>query len=71
MYLSRPVYEMLPYAYMALGAVLLGISFFVTRGSTWLMWAGMLALVVGLVLWLKRRDYRTEQSEYNRHSLDD
>jgi len=71
MYLSRPVYEMLPYAYMALGAVLLGISFFVTHGSTWLMWAGMLALVVGLVLWLKRRDYRTEQSEYNRHSLDD
>ena len=71
MYLSRPVYEMLPYAYMVLGAVLLGISFFVTQGSTWLMWAGMVALVVGLVLWLKRRDYRTARSEYNPRSLDD
>lgn len=71
MWLSRPVYEMLPYTYMALGALLLGVSFFVTRHSTWLAWAGVVALVIGLVLWLKRRDYRTAQSEYNPKSLDD
>ncbi len=71
MWLSRPVYEFLPYAYMLVGALCLVASFFIASESTLLMWAGMVALVVGLVLWLKRRDYRTAQSEYNRKSLDE
>ena len=32
---------------------------------------GALSLMAGLVLWLRRRDYRTRQSEYNSRSLDD
>ncbi len=71
MWLARPVYEFLPYAYMLAGAVLLGASFFVAGWSNALMLLGVVALVIGLVLWLKRRDYRTAQSEYNRRSLDD
>lgn len=71
MWLSRPVYEFLPYAYMLVGALCLIASFFIASGSATLMWAGVVALVIGLVLWLKRRDYRTAQSEYNRKSLDE
>lgn len=71
MWLARPVYEFLPYAYMLAGMLSLGASFFVAAWSTLLMWLGVVSLVLGLVFWLKRRDYRTAQSEYNRKSLDD
>ena len=71
MWLARPVYELLPYAYMLAGTVSLAASFFITDRSALLMWLGIASLVFGLVLWLKRRDYRTAQSEYNRKSLDD
>lgn len=71
MWLARPVYEFLPYAYMLLGVLALGASFFIADWSTWLVTLGIVCLVFGLVFWLKRRDYRTAQSEYNRKSLDD
>jgi uncharacterized membrane protein len=73
MWLSRPVYEFLPYAYMLLGALLLGAAFYgvASNWSTVLSLTGVIALIAGLVLWLKRRDYRTGQSEYSRKSLDD
>lgn len=71
MWLARPVYELLPYAYMLVGLVLLGASFFVPGWSTWLMSLGIIGLIFGLVFWLKRRDYRTAQSEYTRKTLDD
>lgn len=71
MWLARPIYEFLPYVYMLAGALSLGVSFFVTTWSNLLMFLGIASLVLGLVFWLKRRDYRTAQSEYNRRSLDD
>lgn len=73
MWLARPLYESLPYAYMLFGIVLALCSYWLnsTRWSSWLLAAGGLALVVGLVLWLKRKDYRKAQLEYNRHSLDE
>jgi hypothetical protein len=73
MWLSRPIYEMLPYLYMLVGAGLLGAAWLVqieTLPSV-LMVVGCLSLMAGLVLWLRRRDYRSRQSEYNSHSLDD
>lgn len=73
MWLSRPIYELLPYAYMVLGALLLTAAFYgwVSGWSTSLTLIGALALIIGMVLWLKRRDYRTGQTEYSRKSLDD
>ncbi len=71
MWLSRPLYEFLPYAYMLVGIAALGASFFIASGSTWLAVLGIALLILGLVFWLKRRDYRTAQSEYTRKSLDD
>jgi len=35
------------------------------------MVVGALSLMGGLVLWLRRRDYRTRQAEYNSRSLEE
>ena len=72
MRLSRPVYESLPYAYMGLGVGALAFSFH-WRQPPWseaLIVAGLLFVVGGLVLVLKRRDYRIQKRRYG-HDLDD
>ena len=73
MWLARPIYEVLPYLYMLVGVALLAAAWLV-RAETLpsvLMVVGSLSLMAGLVLWLRRRDYRSRQSEYNSHSLDE
>jgi len=73
MWLARPIYEFLPYLYMLVGVALLGAAWFIemsTLPSVFLV-VGVLSLMAGLVLWLRRRDYRTRQSEYNSRSLED
>lgn len=73
MWLARPIYEFLPYLYMLVGLGLLGAAWIVelkTLPSVFVV-VGSLSLMAGLVLWLRRRDYRTRQAEYNSHSLDD
>ena len=73
MWISRPVYELLPYLYMLLGAVLLAAAWLVDA-QVWpsiFLAIGALSLMGGLVLWLRRKDYRTKQAEYDSHSLDD
>jgi hypothetical protein len=73
MWIARPIYELLPYVYMLVGLVLLGAAWLVETQTlpSVLMVVGSLSLMAGLVLWLRRRDYRTRQSEYNSRSLDD
>jgi hypothetical protein len=57
---------------MAAGAVALTAAFFTERGPHGLlMLLGGLGLTLGLVLWMRRREYRQNQSEYDSHSLDD
>jgi hypothetical protein len=66
MRLSRPVYESLPYVYMGLGAGALVFSYY-WRVPVWsdvVVGVGLLSLVCGLVLVLKRRDYRIQQRRY-------
>jgi Flp pilus assembly protein TadB len=73
MWLARPVYEFLPYLYMLVGLALLVTAWFIeisTLPSVFLV-IGVLSIMAGLVLWLRRRDYRTRQSEYNNRSLED
>ena len=73
MWIARPIYELLPYIYMLVGLALLGAAWVVemqTLPSVFMV-VGSLSLMAGLVLWLRRRDYRTRQSEYNSRSLDD
>ena len=72
-WLAKPLYEFLPYFYMLVGLVLAGSSW-VVRAPGWpmgLLIAGCVALLAGLVIWLRRRDYRTTQAQYNSHSLDE
>jgi hypothetical protein len=73
MYLARPVYELLPYAYVIAGLAAFTSSWFVNRAPwpTLLFVGGLLAMVGGLVIWLRRRAYRATQSEYTVKSLDD
>jgi hypothetical protein len=72
MWIPRSLYELLPYAYMAAGAVALAAAFFTERGPHGLlMLLGGLGLTLGLVLWMRRREYRQNQSEYDSRSLDD
>lgn len=60
MWVAKPIYEVLPYFYLIAGAVLLGASMYVSHWH----WpeicfvAGLLSLVGGLVVLLKRRDAR-------------
>ncbi len=66
MRLSRPFYESLPYVYMGLGAGALAVSFY-WRSPGWsdvLLGFGVLAVVCGLVLVLKRRDFRIQKRRY-------
>jgi len=73
MWLARPIYEVLPYFYMLLGALLLAAAWFVSpeRLPGVFMGIGALSLLAGIVLWLRRKDYRASQAEYNSKSLDD
>ena len=73
MWISRPLYELLPYLYMLVGVALLAAAWAV-EAATWpsvFFAVGALSLMGGLVLWLRRKDYRTKQAEYDSRSLDD
>lgn len=72
MRLSRPFYESLPYVYMGLGAGALAVSFYWPAGgwSDVLLGFGVLTVVGGLVLALKRRDFRIQKRRYGA-ALDD
>jgi hypothetical protein len=70
--LSKPVYESLPYVYMGLGAGALVFSWW-WREPVWsdaIVGLGLVAVTCGVILVLKRRDYRLQKRRY-RSALDD
>jgi hypothetical protein len=71
--LSRPLYETLPYLYMAVG--LLGlVGAYVLAGKIWSDVALVLSVVCllgGLVVLLRRRDYREARAQYTGAALDE
>lgn len=64
MWLSKPFYEALPFAYIAVGLACLIASVWLETGRWPLVSAmlGLAALIGGLVIWLKRRGYRSSRS---------
>ena len=60
MWVSKPIYESLPYFYLLAGALFLAASMYINYSwwPTLCFIAGMICLVAGLVVLLKRRDYR-------------
>ena len=66
MQLSKPLYESLPGLYVLGGALLIFVSHQLHSGvlSMLLLIAGMLALIGGAAIWLRRRDFRATRAEY-------
>lgn len=60
MWVSKPIYESLPYFYLLVGALSLAASMYVSYWywPTICFVLGMFCLVAGLVVLLKRRDAR-------------
>ncbi len=66
MRVSRPLYESMPYLYIAIGVAAVGASF-AWRVADWsgvLAAFGAIAILAGLVLALRRRDYRIQKRHY-------
>ena len=63
---SRPVYEGLPWFYIACGIAALAGSYAMPSGMLSLIvgLAGLMAVLGGVVILLRRRDYRALRSEY-------
>jgi Flp pilus assembly protein TadB len=64
--LSRPVYELLPWAYLLGGLLALIGSYFQTSSTLSMVLGlpGFLALMAGAVVLLRRRGYRRLRAEY-------
>jgi Flp pilus assembly protein TadB len=64
MWIPKILYESIPFYYLVLGAICIAAAFYV---DSW-YWAevlaagGLLALVIGLVLLLRRKGYRSSRS---------
>ena len=70
MWVSKPIYESLPYFYLIVGVVTLGASMYVTHWywPTISFVMGLFCLVAGLVVLLKRRDSRIQMKRGQRSS---
>ena len=66
MQLSKPLYESLPWLYVLAGALLIGVSHQLHSGvlSVLLLLAGLMAVIGGAAIWLRRRDFRATRAEY-------
>ena len=72
MRLARPVYESLPYVYMAIGGLAM-ILFYVDHMGSRAVVAfaiGVLLETAGLTLLLRRQDYRALSREYSGETID-
>jgi hypothetical protein len=68
LHLSRPVYEVLPWLYASAGLAALVASYFAASpfASASLGLLGLVALLFGVVVWLRRRGYRRMRASYSR-----
>jgi Flp pilus assembly protein TadB len=72
--LSRPVYEGLPWAYLLGGLIALGISYWQSSATLSLLLGlpGLVAVLAGVVVVLRRRGYRRLRAQYDApHALDE
>jgi hypothetical protein len=60
MWLSKPIYELLPFYYVALGLIALIARVYVDYWHWPLICTvvGIGSLIAGLIVWMKRRDHR-------------
>jgi hypothetical protein len=61
-----------PYAAIIAGGACFAVAYWVERSPHTLLFVGGGALVtVGALLWMRRRDYRTMQSDYDPRAIDE
>jgi hypothetical protein len=60
LWLAKPIYEALPWFYVASGALLLGASFWLDYGywPALCLTLGLALLIAGALLWWRRREFR-------------
>ena len=72
MWLPRPVYEALPYAAVVAGVACFATAWWVERAPRSLLFiAGGGLITLGVLLWMKRRDYRATQAGYDPRAIDE
>lgn len=71
--LSKPLYETLPYLYILAGLLAIGGSWLLGHyfWSDIVLVLGIFCVLGGVVVLLRRRDYRANRAEYPGRSLDD
>ena len=73
MYLPRGVYELLPYVYVTAG-IAASVASYAGRDAPWsnaIFVVGVIGIVGGCVLILRRRSYRDDQARYDHRPLDE
>ena len=72
MRLSRPVYESLPYVYMAIGALAIFVFYLDPAGphATVAFAIGVIVETAALTVLLRRQDYRALSREYSGETID-
>ncbi|MGC1522815.1 MAG: hypothetical protein WA803_14830, partial [Steroidobacteraceae bacterium] len=72
MRLARPVYEGLPYVYMAIGGLAIFLFYLDPVGLHGVIAfaIGIIAAVAALTLFLRRRDFRELSREYSGETID-
>jgi hypothetical protein len=72
MRLARPVYESLPYVYMAIGALAIFIFYLDPVGTRAVaaFAIGVIVVTAGLTLLLRRQDYRALSREYSGETIE-
>jgi drug/metabolite transporter (DMT)-like permease len=72
MWMPRPLYEAKPYLAIALGLACFAIAFWVERSprsALFVLGAGL--VTVGVLLAMRRRDYRSTQADYDPRAIDE
>ena len=72
MRLARPVYESLPYLYMAIGGLAIFVFYLdpVALRAKVAFVIGIIAAIAALTLFLRRRDFRELSREYSGETID-
>jgi hypothetical protein len=72
MRLTRPVYESLPYVYMAIGALAIFLCYLDPEGPRAVVAfvIGIIVEIAALTVLLRRQDYRALSREYSGETID-
>ena len=72
MWLPRPLYEAKPFVAVAVGLAAFAMAYFMPASPRGVLFvAGGAVVTYGLMIWMRRRDYRRTQSNYDPRAIDE